>query len=104
MGAEALGRWLSEELGGNQQQIRQLLAVIDQLQQQQLTDHQLTGKEFTLRLNKDEVEVFANHIVNQDSEELAEDLHHYDDELHCGCGLADFQDILLSWQQFIQDN
>ncbi|MDN4502809.1 YacL family protein [Alteromonadaceae bacterium BrNp21-10] len=102
MGTEALGRWFTEELATDQQKITQLLTAIEQLEQQQIKDYELIGNEFSLRLNQDEIEIFANSTQALETEILAEDIYLYEQESSCGCGLEDFLQVLLSWQQFVQ--
>lgn len=101
MGHEAMGSWFSDELGGNQQQIEELLDIIDQLLNSRIQQRQIEGTEFQLRLNKEEAEVRALSLNLDIDEELPEDTNLYDEELFSGCGLEDFQEVLYSWQEFI---
>ncbi|MFT6896452.1 MAG: hypothetical protein ACJA13_000853 [Paraglaciecola sp.] len=101
MGAESLGHWFTEELGTDQQKIIDLLKTIEQLEHRQISEFQLTGKEFNLELTIDEVEVYASIMRNQMDEDLPEDTNLYDQESITGCGLEDFKIALLSWTKFI---
>jgi uncharacterized protein YacL (UPF0231 family) len=101
MGAESLGLWFTEELGTDQQKIIDLLQAIEQLEHRQISEFQLTGKEFNVELTIDEVEVYASIMRNQMEEELPEDTNVYDQESITGCGLEDFKSALLSWVKFI---
>lgn len=101
MGAEAIGRWLSEELASDDQMLHQLLAIIEQLQQRIISHHQVAGVEFLLRMHQDEVEVIALVLDVDMDDELPEDTQLYDEESYAGCGLADFKQVLLSWHAFI---
>jgi len=100
---EALGRWLSEELGSDQQRIEELLDIIRQLEQQRLNSRELFGKDFQLSINSHEVKVFALALESTVDEELPENTKLYDDELYAACGLQDFKHALLSWQDFVAE-
>lgn len=101
MGAEAVGRWLSEDLGSDKGRIDQLLGIIGQLEQRKISQHQESGTEFVLRMNQDEIEVFALVLDLDVDEELPENTNLYDEESHAGCGLPDFKQALLSWRSFV---
>jgi uncharacterized protein YacL (UPF0231 family) len=100
---EAFGDWLSHEIAQDFAQITLLLNIIQQLQSNQLISYQHTGKEYHLQFDKDEVELILNNNHIQDiapseddeSQELG-DLH-----IQSGCGLADLETLLKSWQQFV---
>ncbi|WP_416308087.1 YacL family protein [Neptunicella sp. SCSIO 80796] len=102
MGAEAFGRWFSDELGANQLLVKQILDIIQQLEQRQLSEYQLVGSEFVLHLATDEVEVTGKELLSDFTDELPEDIDLYQQEQQAGCGLEDFKQVLLSWQQFIE--
>ncbi|MFT4993565.1 MAG: hypothetical protein ACI965_000585 [Paraglaciecola sp.] len=102
MGAETLGRWISDELGSDQVKIQALLQVIDTLQRKEMTEYQLQGVEYDIELNHDEIEVRAHELSLSAPEELPEGTELYDQESITGCGLEDFKQVLLSWQDFIQ--
>ncbi|SFG81285.1 YacL family protein [Neptunomonas qingdaonensis] len=101
MGAEAIGRWFSEELSDDQQQINQLVAIVETLEQGTISDYQQSGKEFQLRLNQNEIEVVALALDLGFDDELPEETNLYDEESYAGCGLPDFKQALLSWQSFV---
>ncbi|WP_293268104.1 YacL family protein [Neptunomonas sp.] len=101
MGAEAIGRWFSEELGGDRQQMDQLVLLIEEIELGNMIDHQQSGQEFQLRLNKNEVEVVALALGLDVDEELPEETNLYDEESYAGCGLPDFKQALISWQSFV---
>jgi uncharacterized protein YacL (UPF0231 family) len=95
---EAFGDWLSHDLSINKTKIKSLLETIDKLLNKQLNHYEYTGKEYHLIFEDDEVKIMLNH--NQTSEsEFAET---YDHEMESGCGLVDFQHLLLEWQRFIR--
>jgi uncharacterized protein YacL (UPF0231 family) len=52
-------------------------------------------------MNQEGVEVVALSLGLEIDEELPENTNIYDDESHAECGLEDFQEALISWQEFI---
>lgn len=101
MGAESLGHWFTEELGADRLKIINLLDIIEQLEQQKISEYHLTGTEFNLELNINEVEIYASLMRNHMDEDLPEDTNVYDQESITGCGLEDFKTVLLSWIKFV---
>lgn len=113
MGFEALGRWLTEELGADQHNIDDLLDIIIQLEQKRIGSRQLFGEDSKLVIDREQVEVMAlaleiddSDVDGEDSDNsptLPENTRLYDDESYAHCGLQDFKQALLSWQAFVQD-
>lgn len=101
MGHEAIGSWFSDELGSNQQRIEEIIDIIDQLLLRRIQQRQLEGTEYQLRLNQEDVEVRALSLELDIDEDLPEDTNLYDEESFAECGLEDFQQALISWQEFI---
>jgi len=100
-GLEAFAHWLNDELQDNSKLSKLLLQQIEQLQQRQQWEFQHPGREFTLRMNQQEVEVRA--MLLDDEHDLApEELNHYDQESCAECGLDDFRQLLEAWQHFIE--
>jgi uncharacterized protein YacL (UPF0231 family) len=99
MGHEALGLWLSEEVGANLQQIDGLLEKIGQLLNQTCWEYRRTGREFHLTMSLDGIEVRAARLDEVDDETI-EGLSHYDQESEAGCGLDDFRQLLEAWRAF----
>ncbi len=105
MGHEALGHWLTHELGNQQTQINTLLCAIDQLQRNQRWDYHLQGAEYDLLLSAEDVTVRAHALdAALDENELETGLEFYDDESTASCGLEDFIEILTAWQQFVNQS
>jgi uncharacterized protein YacL (UPF0231 family) len=53
-------------------------------------------------MNQEDVEVRALSLgMEVDDEELPENTNLYDNESYAECGLEDFQQVLISWQEFI---
>lgn len=101
MGAEAIGRWFTEELSDDHHLVNQLVAIIETLEHGAINDYKQSGKEFQLRLNQHEIEVVALALDLGFDEELPEETNLYDEESYAGCGLLDFKQALLSWQSFV---
>ena len=99
MGHEALGLWLTEEVGTDQRLIRSLLEKVEQLQNRECWEHHQPGREFMLTMTTEGVEVRAA-LLDDHGEEVAEDLSHYDQESESSCGLDDFCQLLEAWQAF----
>ncbi|OUS41334.1 hypothetical protein A9R00_01460 [Oleispira antarctica] len=101
MGHEAIGSWFNDELGANQQRIEELVDIIEQLLSHRIQQRQVDGTEYQLRMNQEDVEVVALSLGLEVDEELPENTNLYDDESYAECGLEDFQQVLISWQEFI---
>jgi uncharacterized protein YacL (UPF0231 family) len=101
MGHEAMGSWFSEELGANQQRIEEIIDIVDQLIHRRIQQRQIEGTEYQLRMGQEDVEVRALSLELDIDEELPEDTNLYDEESFSECGLEDFQQALISWQEFI---
>jgi uncharacterized protein YacL (UPF0231 family) len=101
MGHEAIGTWFNDELGANQQRIEELVDIVDQLVRRRVQQRLIEGTEYRLRMNQEDVEVAALSLGLEIDEELPENTNIYDDESHAECGLEDFQEALISWQEFI---
>ena len=101
MGHEAMGSWFSEELGANQQRIKEIIDIVDQLIHRRIQQRQIEGTEYQLRMSQEDVEVRALSLELDIDEELPEDTNLYDEESFSECGLEDFQQALISWQEFI---
>ena len=101
MGHEALGLWLTEELGVNKELLTTLLKTVDQLQNQQRWEHYQAGNEFMLSMTSEGIEVRA--AILDDLRDIApEELNHYDEESQASCGLEDFRQLLEAWCEFIK--
>ncbi len=101
MGHEAIGTWFNDELGKNEQRIEEIIEVLDQLVNRRIQQRQIEGTEYNLRMNQENIEVIALSLGLEVDEELPENTNLYDDESFAECGLEDFQEALISWQEFI---
>ena len=101
MGHEAMGRWLIDEIGSDKQA---LLLVLEHIQRIQSSGGQWfrEGRAFHLQLDCEAAEVTPNTADQTDDESLMEqDLYDYDAEQMAVCGLEDFEQFLLAWQDFL---
>lgn len=107
MGHEAIGRWLTEELGKNRDAIETLLQTIAKIEKNEIQDESIEGKDFVLRLHKDEVEIIALTFIGDacsdfdDQDDIPEDTNLYNEEMRSECGLPDFKYAVESWLVFI---
>jgi uncharacterized protein YacL (UPF0231 family) len=99
MGHEALGLWLSEEVGVDQPLILGLMEKVTQLQHHRCVEHKHSGHEFVLTMNQDGIEVRAA-LLDDSADEASDGLSHYDQESESHCGLDDFRQLLEAWQEF----
>ncbi len=101
MGHEAMGSWFSDELGANLQRIEEICDIIDQLINRRIQQRLIEGTEYQLKLGQEDAEVRSSSLDLDIDEELPEDTNLYDEESFSECGLEDFQQALISWQEFI---
>lgn len=102
MGHEAIGLWLIDEVGKDEEKLDELFAIIDRLSSRALVEYQLPGGDYSLLLTHEEAEVKAN-VLNIALDEDLDDLAYYDDEQLAMCGLEDFAQVLGSWRAFIRN-
>ncbi|MGL4250290.1 MAG: YacL family protein [Aeromonas sp.] len=102
MGHEAIGQWLIDEVGKDEEKIDLLFTIIDQLSARNRTEYRLSGGDYSLQLTHEEAEVKAN-VLHIDLGEDLDDLAYYDDEQLAMCGLEDFAQVLTSWRAFIRN-
>ncbi len=102
MGHEAIGQWLIDEVGKDEEKLDELFSIIDQLSNRTRTEYLLHGGDYSLLLTNEEAEVKAN-VLNIELDEDLDDLAYYDDEQLAMCGLEDFAQVLGSWRAFIRN-
>ncbi|AOW83430.1 YacL family protein [Vibrio mimicus] len=99
---QIVGRWLQEEIGQDQAKINQVLALIEQAVKSPAQEFLWTGREISLMVQGDEVQVQDN-VLSYDAEhELESDFFLYDSESVAACGREDFIALLTQWQNFVQ--
>ena len=102
MGHEAVGHWLNDEMGSQLSLMQEVLADIDALQRGEQETISRHGTVYSLHLSDEEAEVAANVVQFEFADELEPDMAYYDDEQMAGCGLEDFQRLLLAWHDFVR--
>jgi len=100
MGHEALGIWLTEELGKDSQKLALVLANIEMLQLGQLQEIIVQGKEYQLLMQTDGVQVCAHQMFGDPQESELDEVELDNSLSFAECGLEDFKLALLSWQSF----
>ena len=102
MDHEVMGRWFTEELASRANAIDDILAAMQQLRASKINHWRLVGDELSLELDAEQARVYANVIDFEEDYELEEAMSLYDAESQAFCGLEDFEQVLLSWQTFLQ--
>ena len=102
MGHEAFGHWLNDAIGTNLTLLADILRDVERVQQGEVEMLSLHSAGYTLQLGDGEAEISANVVQFEFGDELESDMAYYDDEQMSGCGLEDFQRLLLAWQDFVQ--
>lgn len=101
MDHEALGRWLSEEIGTDRAKLVTVMDAISEIQSGELEQYQLVGRDLTLEIDTEQAVVMANVLGYDEEHELQESMNLYDAESVSSCGLEDLQQVLQSWQEFL---
>ena len=102
MGHEAFGHWLNDAIASNLTLLADVLRDVERVQQGEVEMLTLHSAGYTLQLGDGEAEISANVVQFEFGDELEPDMAYYDDEQMSGCGLEDFQRLLLAWQDFVQ--
>ncbi len=105
---EVIGPWMEVELGNNVDKLTTLLNAIDNVEKGQANEVTITGSEYSITLNRDDISIQTNlsmnSVLNSHGESLPEmltDEHiNVDQNEIAGCGLDDFRLLLLSWGKF----
>ncbi|MEP0354725.1 MAG: YacL family protein [Paraglaciecola sp.] len=95
---ELFGDWLTQDVGGNISGIKQLLAIIQQLQTREIQDYSYIGNTYHLLLDYSEAELQLNNASLAPSAKLDIEWH---EQESAGCGLIDLQHTLEAWLNFI---
>jgi hypothetical protein len=96
------------ELGNNVDKLTKLLTEIDNVETGQANEVTITGSEYSITLNRDDISIQTNvsmsgvlNTLGEDLPEMLTDEHiHLDQNEIAGCGLDDFRLLLLSWGKF----
>jgi uncharacterized protein YacL (UPF0231 family) len=109
---EVIGPWMEVEIGRDVTKLTELLIAIDDIEAGQAQEVLITGSEYSITLNREDVSIQTNVSMNDslnDSpqgtdeglpEMLTDEHIHLDQNEMAGCGLDDFRALLLSWGQF----
>lgn len=103
MGHEALGSWLSDELGKDISRCDAILADVQTILAGDKEEAEYTGPAFRLYLDQDAATVSALELQFQTDLGDEPGMSYYDDELFASCGLDDFQLLLQDWRNFIAE-
>lgn len=101
MGHEVVGHWINDELSTHLPSIDAVLQDIAAVQAGESDYLTRTTKVYSLHLGDDEAEIVVNVLQFDFADELEPDMSYYDDEQMAGCGLDDFQRLLLAWRDFV---
>lgn len=100
-GHEAIGHFLSAELGSDQDKCNAILGIISKLENKTLFNHHYEGRFFQLNLTDEGIEVRGTSLAFNDDEELQEGMNFYDQEQQAECGLQDFKSLLKDWIYYL---
>jgi uncharacterized protein YacL (UPF0231 family) len=105
---EVIGPWMEVEVGHDVTKLSALMTAINHIETGKSTEILITGSEYSITLNRDDISIQTNVSMNgflDDSGEglpemLTDEHIHLDQNEMAGCGLDDFRTLLLSWRQF----
>ena len=103
-----IGPWMEVEVGHNVNKLTDLLTAIDNIETGRSQEILITGSEYSITLNNEDVSIQTNVSMNgslngsgEGLPEMLTDEHiHLDQNEIAACGLDDFRALLLSWGQF----
>jgi len=102
---EVIGPWLEVEVGHNTEKLTELLTAISKLNAHKNRDLLVTGHEYSVVFNADDVTIQTNASLNgiQSLPDalVAEELD-FDQNNIASCGIEDFKELLHSWATFIK--
>lgn len=100
-GFEAIGDWMSNDIGADVEVIEQLLTMIDQLENRQKLEHEFISAQYLLHMDQHEVELKFKYDVQYSTQLTAEEEHAMSIENGAGCGLTDLKIALQKWREYI---
>ena len=104
MGHEAIGQWLSDELGENRLKTNELINIISQIECGDIGFKEIKGSQLLLSLNliNAEVEALESDYIEDDFTQSSDDIDQlHDCELKAECGISDFKLAIIDWLDFI---
>ena len=100
---QVLGRWFSEELADDREAYVSICQAISQLRTGKLEIWRFVGGDLTLELELEQARVFASILDSDQEHDLDDAVSLYDAESECFCGLEDFESVLISWREFLDE-
>lgn len=105
---EVIGPWIEVELGHDADKMKQLLTVIDNIENDSNQEVSITGSEYSITLTCNDISIQTNASINDNvstnngnlPEMLTDEHINLDQYEQAACGLEDFRALLLSWKQF----
>ena len=99
---EAFANWFNIEVRSNPQLISTALFHLENLPAHAEQDIILSGAEYSLYINTDEVMAKANNLAIENQDELEDGFYYYDQESIAFCGTEDFAHFLQAYLAFIR--
>ncbi len=106
---EALGRWLTEELGSDEVKLVQVLRAVREAGENHIDSQRFSGREMSLVIEGDEVRVEPHGRANGEEADLLSTRYMEDDAIDtveglapAQCGLQDFETLLQAWHSFVK--
>lgn len=100
---QVLGRWFSEELADDRGAYLAIVKAISQVRASKLESWRYIGGDLCLELDAEQARVFASVLDSDQEHELDDSVSLYDAESECFCGLEDFESVLNSWREFLDE-
>lgn len=100
---QAIGPWLEIEIGQSTEKLTEVLSAIDDIESGSANEILITGHEYSLIVNSQDVHVKANASFEKDEkmiEQLEEESLSLDSQGTASCGVVDFRALILSWAKF----
>lgn len=102
---EVMGPWLEVEVGMDASKLTQLLTAIDEIEKGTKNEVLISGSEYSVILDQDDVSIETNSSMNGADTlpiELQDEHVDFDSNNASQCGLEDFREVLMAWAKFIK--
>ncbi|WP_440877489.1 YacL family protein [Thalassotalea sp. PLHSN55] len=102
---EVMGPWLEVEVGMDASKLTQLLTAIDEIEKGFKNEILISGSEYSVILDQDDVSIETNSSMNGADAlpiELQDEHVDFDSNNSSQCGLEDFREVLMAWAKFIK--
>ena len=102
---QIMGPWLEVEVYDDVDKIKTLLTAIDDIDKGKKNEVVISGKEYSVIIDQQDVSVRANSSVNGSAvlpDEYLEQGFEVDETQLAMCGLEDFRELVLSWSYFFK--